>query len=135
MATHRTRAILSRQNLACVRAIQFENSYNWQAVAQRAAPFGSEAVMKDSSNIGSAEISRRTLLAGGIAVGAAPLLFATKASATVKVSQAAVHFRTAANTDHNCGACKHFLAPSSCRFVEGSISSDCSCWIWTSKIG
>jgi len=90
--------------------------------------------MKNSSNIGSAEISRRTMLAGCVVAGSAPLLLATKASATVKVSQAAVHFQTAANTDRNCGACKHFLAPSSCRFVEGIISSDCSCWIWTSKI-
>jgi len=91
--------------------------------------------MKDSSNIASSGISRRTLLAGCVAVGSAPMLLATRASATVKVSQAAVHFRTAANTEHNCGSCKHFLAPSSCRFVEGTISSDCSCWIWTSKIG
>ena len=92
--------------------------------------------MKNSSNIGSAAISRRAFLAGGVAVGSAPLLLATSASsATAKVSQAAVHFRTAANTDRNCGACKHFLAPSSCRFVEGTMSSDCSCWIWASKIG
>jgi len=104
-------------------------------VAQRVTLSASEEIMKNSSNIGSAEISRRTLLVAGIAVGSAPLLLTTKAGATVKVSQAAVHFRTAANSDHNCGACKHFLAPSDCRFVEGTISSDCSCWIWTSKIG
>jgi secreted PhoX family phosphatase len=92
--------------------------------------------MKNSSNIGSAAISRRALLAGAVAAGSAPLLLATSASsATTKVSQAAVHFRIAANTDHNCGACRHFMAPSSCRFVEGTISSDCSCWIWTSKLG
>ena len=90
--------------------------------------------MKNSSNFSSAAISRRTLLVGSIAAGSAPLLLATKANATVKVSQAAVHFKTAANTDHNCGACRHFMAPSSCRFVEGTISSDCSCWIWTSKL-
>ena len=90
--------------------------------------------MKTSSNIGSAGISRRRLLAGVVA-GAAPVLLAAKASgATVKVPQAAVHFQTAANTDHNCGACKHFLAPSSCRFVEGEITSGCSCWIWAGKI-
>jgi len=90
--------------------------------------------MKSSTNINSAAISRRTLLAASIAAGAAPLLLATRANATVKVSQAAVHFNTAANTDRNCGACRHYLAPSSCRFVEGTISSECSCWIWTSKL-
>ena len=64
--------------------------------------------MKSSTNINSAAISRRTLLAASIAAGAAPLLLATRANATVKVSQAAVHFNTAANTDRNCGACRHY---------------------------
>ena len=114
--------------------MQFRNLYDLRAVAQRVSAFASETIMKNSSKIGSAEISRRRLLVGGVAVGVAPLLPATVAGATVKVSQAAVHFRTAANTDRNCGACKQFLAPSSCRFVEGIISSDCSCWIWTGKI-
>lgn len=95
--------------------------------------------MKHSGKFGSAPISRRTLVAGGIVAGSASLLLPTDASATAKVSQSAVHFKVAANgapTDgHSCGACKHFMAPSSCRFVEGSISSDCSCWIWTSKVG
>ena len=91
--------------------------------------------MRNSGDFGSAAISRRKLLAACIAVGSAPLLLATKANATVKVSQAAVHFTTAADNGHNCGACKHFMAPSGCRFVEGTISSDCSCWIWTSKLG
>ena len=87
-----------------------------------------------ASHFGSAPISRRTLLAGSIAAGSAPLLLATKANATVKVPQAAVHFQTVASTDRNCGACKHFMAPSSCRFVEGTVSSNCSCWIWTAKV-
>jgi len=90
--------------------------------------------MKNSSNIGSAEISRRTLMAGCIAAGSIPLLLATKANATVKVSQAAVHFEIAGNTDHKCSACKQFMAPSTCRFVEGTTSSGCSCWIWTKKL-
>ena len=91
--------------------------------------------MKKANDNGSSAISRRTLLAGSLAAGAAPLLLATKADATVKVPQAVVHFKTAANTDHNCGACKHFLAPSTCRFVEGTVAADCSCWIWTHKLG
>jgi hypothetical protein len=62
------------------------------------------------------------------------LLLATKASANVKVPQTVVHFQTAANTVRNCGACKHYIAPSSCLFVEGTVSSDCSCWIWSSKV-
>ena len=91
--------------------------------------------MKSSSDFRSATISRRDLLAGSLAAGSAPLLLAGRANATVKVSQAAVHFQTTASSDHNCGACRHFMAPSSCRFVEGTMSSGCSCWIWNSKLG
>lgn len=89
--------------------------------------------MKNSNDTVGA-ISRRTLLVGSLAAGSLPLLLATKANATVKVSRAAVHFETVADGGHNCGACRHFLAPSSCRFVEGTVSSGCSCWIWTNKI-
>jgi hypothetical protein len=90
--------------------------------------------MNNFPDFSSTSISRRKLLAGSIAAGSAPLLFAAKADATVKVSQAAVHFEAAANTVRNCGACKHFMGSSGCRFVEGTISSDCSCWIWTPKV-
>jgi len=114
--------------------MQSRNLYYLRAAAQRVGAFASESIMNNSSKFGTAEISRRTVLAGGVAVGVAPLLLATGAGATVKVSQAAVHFRTAANSERNCGACKQFLAPSSCRFVEGTVSTDCSCWIWTGKI-
>ena len=90
--------------------------------------------MKSSNFSGSSAISRRTLLVSGLAAGSAPLLLASRANATVQVPQAAVHFQTLATNDHNCGACKHFLAPSKCRFVEGMVTSDCSCWIWTHKV-
>jgi hypothetical protein len=83
---------------------------------------------------GSAGISRRTLLAGGMLAGSAPLLLATGAHAMTKVPQSAVHFTTVAGGDHNCGACRHFIGPSSCRFVEGTVSAGCSCWIWTKNI-
>jgi len=75
------------------------------------------------------------MLAGGIAAGAASMMGATGAKAMIKVSQASVGYRTAAMEGHNCGVCKLFEAPSSCHFVQGSISPDCSCRIWLSKIG
>jgi hypothetical protein len=90
--------------------------------------------MSNSSNMGSTAISRRKVLTCGIAAGAAPLLLATKASATIKVPPSAVHFATAANAGRNCGGCRHFLAPSTCRFVDATVSAECSCWIWTSKV-
>ncbi len=90
--------------------------------------------MTNNSKSGSPGISRRVLLAGGVAAGSAHLLLATGAQATTKVSQAAAHFTTVASNNHNCGSCKHFLAPSSCRFVEGTVSSGCSCWIWAKNL-
>ncbi len=91
--------------------------------------------MKNSNEIGSNSISRRTLLAGSVAAGSAALLPATNANATIKVTQASVKFQSVATNGHNCGSCKLFMAPSDCMFVQGPVTSDCSCWIWRSKIG
>ena len=81
----------------------------------------------------SAQVSRRMLLVGGVAAGAASLLTESDASATVKVSQAAVRFTSVSTTDRNCRSCKLFVEPSSCVFVEGPTSPDGSCWIWRSR--
>jgi hypothetical protein len=91
--------------------------------------------MDKFGNAVSAKISRRMMLAGGVAVGSASMVAATGAKAMIKVSQASVGYETGATAGHNCGACKLFEAPSSCRFVEGPISPDCSCRIWLNKIG
>lgn len=82
-----------------------------------------------------AKTSRRAMLAGGIAAAAASMIGATDAKAMNKVSQASVGYKTAVMEGHNCGACKLFEAPASCRFVQGAISPDCSCRIWLSKVG
>jgi hypothetical protein len=74
------------------------------------------------------------MLIGGLVAGAASLQATTYANATVRVSRSAVHFQTASNGPKNCGSCRHFIAPSACRFVEGPVSSNDSCWIWSSKL-
>jgi len=80
-------------------------------------------------------LSRRTVLLGCIAGGASAL--ATGASALemspVKVSKDSVHYVQVAAGDHRCGACKLFVAPSSCIDVSGDIGRDCSCRIWLPK--
>jgi hypothetical protein len=93
----------------------------------------SEDIMTKPQTLGSTPISRRMLLAGGVAAGSASMLAATNAHATVKVPKEAVKFSTVASNGHNCGSCKQFLAPSDCRFVKGPVAVDCSCWIWQSK--
>jgi hypothetical protein len=91
--------------------------------------------MKNLGKKESAPISRRQLVATGFAVGSAALLPALNANAMTKVSKTAVHFTDIAGNGHNCGACNNFMAPSSCRFVDGAVSKECSCWIWSSKVG
>jgi hypothetical protein len=75
------------------------------------------------------------MLVGGLVAGAASLQATTYANATARVSQSAVHFQAASYATKNCGSCKHFIAPSACRFVEGAVSSNDYCWIWSSKVG
>jgi hypothetical protein len=74
------------------------------------------------------------MLAGGVVAGAASLVAATSARAMIKVSQASVGYKPGARAGRNCGACKLFEAPSSCRFVEGPIGPDCACRIWLNKL-
>ena len=81
-------------------------------------------------------VSRRTILLGCVAGGASAL--GTGASALtmspVKVSKDSVHYVTIAQGDHRCGACKLFVAPSSCIAVSGDIGRDCGCRIWLPKV-
>ncbi len=91
--------------------------------------------MKNLETKHSAAISRRDLVAAGVAVGSAALLGASSANAMTKVSKSAVHFTETASNGHSCGACTNYMAPSGCRFVDGAVSKDCSCWIWNGKIG
>jgi hypothetical protein len=91
--------------------------------------------MKNLSKNELSPISRRTMLIGGLVAGAASLQATTGANATARVSQSAVHVQIASNPAKNCGACKHFMEPSACRFVEGQVSSNDYCWIWSGKVG
>jgi hypothetical protein len=78
-------------------------------------------------------LSRRTLLIGGVALGAGAALAATSQAATPKISQACVGFRDSPRDGHKCGNCRLFRAPSSCLDVAGVISDNCSCRIWLPK--
>jgi hypothetical protein len=88
-----------------------------------------------SSLVTASGISRRTILLG-CAAGATTAL-ATPASALemspVKVSKDSVHYQIVAQDGHRCGACKLFVAPSSCVAVSGDIGRDCGCRIWLPK--
>jgi hypothetical protein len=92
-------------------------------------------MMSKLIKIGSAEISRRTLLAGVAAAGSAPILAMSVTPAMAKMSQAAVAYQDSPKGDRSCVGCNLFVAPSSCKTVDGTISPNGWCKIWVKKAG
>jgi hypothetical protein len=79
------------------------------------------------------QVSRRTLLIAGVALGAGGALATPSHAAIPKVSQASVAFSASPRDGRRCGDCRLFQAPSSCLDVVGVISDNCSCRIWLPK--
>lgn len=68
-----------------------------------------------------ARLSRRTLLQA--AAGAAALVGTlAPAKAQLKVSKPSVAYQDQPDGNRHCALCTHFVAPGSCRIVEGPIS-------------
>jgi hypothetical protein len=76
-------------------------------------------------------VSRRTVLIA--AAGAAPLLALTGGQAQAKVAQKAVQYQTSPKDDHQCDGCVQFVAPNSCKLVDGEISPTGWCLLWVKK--
>ena len=73
--------------------------------------------------------SRRNILRA--ALGMASILgLGVSAAKAAKVSQSAVGYRNSPNGDKNCANCSLFIAPSSCKSVDGAISPNGWCRIW-----
>ncbi len=90
--------------------------------------------------------SRRSVLRGMVAATCALLVPVTiirstdalaatdPAAKTKKVSKASVNYQTKPNSGKKCGDCAHFMASSnSCKRVEGKISANGWCGLWTKK--
>ena len=79
-------------------------------------------------------VSRRTVLIA--AAGAAPLLAlgATGAHAA-KLAQSAVKYQASPKDGKQCDGCNLFVAPSSCKSVDGTISPKGWCSLWVKKAG
>jgi len=75
-------------------------------------------------------VSRRTIL---IATGAAPLLVLTGGEAQAKIGQAAVKYQTTPKDGRQCDGCAQFVAPSSCKVVDGEIAPTGWCALWVKK--
>ena len=91
--------------------------------------------MSNLIKAGSVEISRRTLLAVVATAGSAPILAISVTPAMAKMSQAAVAYQDSPKSDRSCAGCNLFVAPSSCKTVDGTISPNGWCKIWVKKPG
>ncbi|VTZ49950.1 Iron oxidase [Methylocella tundrae] len=79
---------------------------------------------------GLSRATRRTLLQAG--VGALSLLGLSGRSAqAAKVSQAAVAYRGSPKGAQSCSNCRLFIAPNACKQVDGAISPNGWCRIWS----
>jgi hypothetical protein len=77
---------------------------------------------------------RRLLLAAGAAVGAATVVNNHPTiAAEIKISASAVGYQDHPNGDKQCSQCVHFLPPSSCKMVEGTISPHGYCRIFAPR--
>jgi len=78
-------------------------------------------------------LTRRTVLqAGAGAVGALSILgLSARSAKAAKVSKAAVAYQDSPKGDQNCANCRLFVAPNACKQVEGDISPNAWCRIWS----
>jgi hypothetical protein len=92
-------------------------------------PWTEEALMREACN--KSGFSRRTVLIA--AAGAAPLLALTGGQAQAKIAQTAVKYQTMPKDGHQCDGCVQFVAPNSCKLVDGDISPTGWCSLWVKK--
>jgi hypothetical protein len=79
--------------------------------------------------------TRRLLLLRAVgALSAAAAAVATQAqpaSSTIKISKTAVAYQDHPQGDKECGRCLQFVAPGSCKMVDGVVSPQGFCRIFT----
>ena len=77
------------------------------------------------------KVSRRTVLIAA-AVSASGVALVTS-EAQAKIAQAAVKYQTTPKDGKQCDACNFFVAPNSCKMVDGVITPTGYCLLWTKK--
>lgn len=76
-------------------------------------------------------LTRAAWLAGATLAGT--VIPIEVASAQQKVSKDAMKYQEKPNGDQMCGNCAQFVAPSSCKVVDGTISPSGWCMAWVKK--
>jgi hypothetical protein len=83
------------------------------------------------------KLSRRTLLARTVMLAGAALATSVvpsrQASAQQKASKEAMKYQDKPNGDQRCSNCLQFVAPSSCKVVDGTINPNGYCIAWVKK--
>ena len=78
-------------------------------------------------------VSRRTVLIA--AAGAVPVLALMSGSAEAKMAQTAVKYQATPKDGKQCDGCNFFVAPNSCKMVDGEIAPTGWCALWVKKAG
>lgn len=76
-------------------------------------------------------ISRRAMLWAGLGVLGA--LMPRRVGAQQKIAQKLVHYQEKPKGPQECDNCLHFVAPSSCKMVEGKINPKGWCQLYAPK--
>jgi hypothetical protein len=88
--------------------------------------------INESSREVSPPTTRRSLLQlGAVAAGALSLLGLSGRRAEAKVSQAAVGYQASPKGAQNCANCRLFEPPNACKQVDGAVSPNGWCKIWS----
>jgi hypothetical protein len=77
--------------------------------------------------------SRREVLKVSLVGFSLASLFRGTAEAQQKVPKQMVQYQDSPKGGHQCSTCSNFVAPGSCKVVEGKISAHGWCSIWTPK--
>jgi hypothetical protein len=88
-------------------------------------------LMDEARNPSRRSMLRAVALAGaGLAAGA---VTARRAQAQQKASKQAMQYQDKPSGDKKCSECLQFVAPASCKVVEGTISPNGYCIAWVKK--
>lgn len=61
----------------------------------------------------------------------AAMVAGTTSQALAKAKQKAVRYQAEPKGDHSCANCRHFQPPNACKLVEGEISPNGWCMVWS----
>ncbi len=92
--------------------------------------------MEDSSKKPEGNSRRQVLKLGmyGLgAIGAMSVAGAASAQVAKKAAQTSVKYQQSPKDGKHCAQCQHFIAPSSCKVVDGAINANGYCILFSKK--